>query len=103
MGGNEQSLRGQRIIDQYTKLFDEKTATMNQYDGASGGPAWLRWTRLYMIGNCEHCESMMKWAEAQGTRPISRAEYANITFDDGTTADVIYGADEDRTDSVRAP
>ena len=66
-------------MDEYTKVYEEKTAKDNQGDGSPGsGPAWMRWTRLYLIGNAPDAEHLLGMAEtAQG--PISNQHVADLT------------------------
>jgi hypothetical protein len=67
-------------MDDYSKIFDEKTAQSNQGDGSpETGAAWLRWTKLYLIGNAPDAETLLNMAEsAQG--PISMDQVRNLSF-----------------------
>ena len=65
-------------MDEYTKVFEEKTAQTNQGDGsAETGPTWMRWTKLYLIGNAPDAETMLMKAES-ATREITMQDVANM-------------------------
>jgi hypothetical protein len=65
-------------MDDYSKVFEEKTAQSNQGDGSiETGPAWMRWTRLYLIGNAPDAEVLLDMAEA-AAGPISMEEVARL-------------------------
>ena len=73
---------GPRRMDEYSKIFEEKTAQSNQGDGSpETGPAWMRWTRLYLIGNAPDAEVMLNAAE-MAQRPITMQDVASLS---GTT------------------
>jgi len=65
-------------MDEYSKIFEEKTAQSNQGDGSPEmGPAWMRWTRLYLIGNAPDAEVMLNAAE-MAQRPITMQDVASL-------------------------
>ena len=52
-------------MTEYTKVFEEKTAQNNSYDGSiDKGAAWLKWTKLYFIGNCPDVERLLQMSES---------------------------------------
>ena len=69
---------GPRRMDEYSKIYEEKTAQSNQGDGSpETGPAWMRWTRLYLIGNAPDAEAMLNAAE-MAQRPITMQDVASL-------------------------
>ena len=74
-------------MDEYTKVYEEKTAKDNQGDGSpESGPAWMSWTRLYMIGNAPDAEHLLNFAESAQT-PIMNQHVASMNGSPQLTVD----------------
>jgi len=85
-------------MSEYTKVFEEKTAQNNTYDGSvDKGAAWLKWTKLYFIGNCPDVERLLQMAEAAPGKITSEhvrnldAPGSPFRTSVGTTASMISG------------
>ena len=59
-----------------TRLFDEKTAKDDKYryNGEDKGATWRHDVFDYMVSRCPDAELILKWAELQGSRTITREE-----------------------------
>ena len=79
-GGPQGSHEGVRRMDEHTRVYEEKTARDHQGDGSpESGPAWMKWTRLYLIGNALDAEALLKMAET-ATGEITMHDVANLAL-----------------------
>ena len=80
-------------MDDYSRIYEEKTAQNNQYDGSTeNGAAWLRWTKMYLVGNAPDALTMLNLAEsASGTITMEHVMGINRSHSLGVDAVTLAG------------